>query len=145
MHHDPAKNVLHLNQTLEELAAEAGQSLNVLRSLLASCPPHAACGPRPAPHALHRPHPLHGLERHGVSAYLETARVLRMDAARDFALLTLDRLLSEAWDGESDSQPRHRLWRQAPRSQTGSRFPARSTTTPLQFTPASTPGSRPAK
>jgi uncharacterized protein YyaL (SSP411 family) len=34
-----------------------------------------------------------------VSAYLDTARVLRMDAAREFALLTLNRLLDEAWDG----------------------------------------------
>jgi uncharacterized protein YyaL (SSP411 family) len=34
-----------------------------------------------------------------VTAYLETARVLRMDEARDFALLTLNRLLDEAWDG----------------------------------------------
>ena len=34
-----------------------------------------------------------------VTAYLETARVLRMDSAREFALRTLDRLLDEAWDG----------------------------------------------
>jgi uncharacterized protein YyaL (SSP411 family) len=36
-----------------------------------------------------------------VTAYLETARVLRMDSAREFALLTLDRLLNEAWDGDA--------------------------------------------
>ena len=35
-----------------------------------------------------------------VTAYLEAARVLRIDTARNFALLTLDRLLREAWDGE---------------------------------------------
>jgi uncharacterized protein YyaL (SSP411 family) len=34
-----------------------------------------------------------------VTAYLETARVLRMDSAREFALKTLNRLLNEAWDG----------------------------------------------
>ena len=34
-----------------------------------------------------------------VTAYLETARVLRMEPAREFALRTLDRLLNEAWDG----------------------------------------------
>src|SRR5664280_1834574 len=34
-----------------------------------------------------------------VTAYLETARVLRMDSAREFALRTLNRLLNEAWDG----------------------------------------------
>ena len=38
-----------------------------------------------------------------VTAYLETARVLRMDSAREFALLTLDRLLDEAWDGADDA------------------------------------------
>jgi hypothetical protein len=37
-----------------------------------------------------------------VTAYLETARVLRSGSVRDFALLTLERLLREAWDGESD-------------------------------------------
>jgi uncharacterized protein YyaL (SSP411 family) len=35
-----------------------------------------------------------------VIAYLETARVLRMNSARKFALLTLQRLLAEAWSGE---------------------------------------------
>jgi hypothetical protein len=35
----------------------------------------------------------------GVSAYLDAARVLRIDAAREFALLTLNRLLDGAWDG----------------------------------------------
>ena len=37
----------------------------------------------------------------GVTAYLEAARVLRVDAPRRFALLTLDRLLAEAWDGDA--------------------------------------------
>jgi hypothetical protein len=34
-----------------------------------------------------------------VSAYLETARVLRLDGVEEFALRTLNRLLDEAWDG----------------------------------------------
>ena len=34
-----------------------------------------------------------------VTAYLEAARVLRLDDAREFALLTLRRLLVEAWGG----------------------------------------------
>jgi uncharacterized protein YyaL (SSP411 family) len=36
-----------------------------------------------------------------VTAYLETARVLRMDSAKEFALLTLNRLLKEAWNDEA--------------------------------------------
>jgi uncharacterized protein YyaL (SSP411 family) len=34
-----------------------------------------------------------------VSAYVEAARVLRVDSPRNFAILTLSRLLAEAWDG----------------------------------------------
>jgi hypothetical protein len=36
-----------------------------------------------------------------VSAYFDAARVLRMDTAREFALLTLNRLLDEAWAPDS--------------------------------------------
>jgi hypothetical protein len=34
-----------------------------------------------------------------VTAYLETARVLRLDGVQEFALRTMNRLLDEAWDG----------------------------------------------
>ena len=37
-----------------------------------------------------------------ITAYLETARVLRSGSTRDFALLTLNRLLNEAWDGDGE-------------------------------------------
>jgi len=37
-----------------------------------------------------------------VTAYLEAARVLRLDGVRDFALLTLHRLLAEAWDENAE-------------------------------------------
>ena len=50
MHHDPAKNVLHVKQTIEELAAETGQNADELRALLdaagASCLRRAPSGPR---------------------------------------------------------------------------------------------------
>ena len=36
-----------------------------------------------------------------VTAYLEAARVLRDEKAREFALLTLNRLLDEAWGGKT--------------------------------------------
>jgi len=36
-----------------------------------------------------------------VTAYCETARVLRMNEVRNFALKTLDRILADAWDGEA--------------------------------------------
>src|SRR5262249_48623365 len=39
-----------------------------------------------------------------VSAYLQAARVLGMDAARHFALRSLDRILSEGWRAEDGLQ-----------------------------------------
>ena len=38
-----------------------------------------------------------------ISAYLEAAKVLKLDPARHFALRSLDRILAEAW------QPEHGL------------------------------------
>jgi uncharacterized protein YyaL (SSP411 family) len=99
MHHNPAKNVLHLNRTLKDLATETGHDPGELRSILASAR-RALLAAR-----LQRPTPFidrtlyTGWNAMAVSAYLETARILRIDSARDFALHTLDRLLNEAWDG----------------------------------------------
>jgi uncharacterized protein YyaL (SSP411 family) len=100
MHHNPEKNVLHVKQNVEELAAEAGKSLSEMRAILASARRAllSARAKRPTPFIDQTLYT--GWNAMAVSAYLEAARVLRMDAARDFALLTLDRLLSEAWDGD---------------------------------------------
>jgi uncharacterized protein YyaL (SSP411 family) len=99
MHHNPAKNVLHLDQTVEELAAETGKNPEQLGTLLVRAR-RALLGARAM-----RPTPFidrtlyTGWNAMAVSAYCEAARVLRVDSAREFALLTLDRLLREAWDG----------------------------------------------
>jgi uncharacterized protein YyaL (SSP411 family) len=98
MHHNPAKNVLHVNSTLEERAAQGGD-LAALRALRDSARRKllAARSLRPTPFidtTLYT-----SWNAMAVSAYLETARVLRMESARTFALRTLDRLLNEAWDG----------------------------------------------
>jgi uncharacterized protein len=80
MHHNPAKNVLHLKQTLEELAAQPASldgtsapasGFDRPRKLL------AARAQRPTP--FHRPHALHRLERHGGHGLSGAARVLRID------------------------------------------------------------------
>ncbi|MGA3370589.1 MAG: thioredoxin domain-containing protein [Terracidiphilus sp.] len=99
MHHNPAKNVLHLEQTVEKLAAESGYDLAELSSILASARRAllAARAQRPTPFIDRTLYT--GWNAMAVTAYLETARALRMDSARDFALLTLDRLLHETWDG----------------------------------------------
>jgi uncharacterized protein len=100
MHHNPAKNVLHVKQTLDTVAARAGKTRAEAEELLARA--HAklytARGARPTPfidttiytnwNAL------------AVSAYLQAAQVLRLHKVKAFALLTLDRLLAEGFDAE---------------------------------------------
>jgi uncharacterized protein YyaL (SSP411 family) len=100
MHHNPAKNVLHVNRTVEELAAETGRQPDQLRSLVASSRRAllAARAERPTPFIDRTLYT--GWNAMAVSAYLESARVLHIDSAREFALLTLDRLLRQAWAGE---------------------------------------------
>ncbi len=99
MHHNPAKNVLHVKQSLAELAAQSGQSEDQLRPILDAARRKllAARLLRPTPFIDRTLYT--GWNAMAVTAYLETARVLRLDLAQDFALLTLTRLLDEAWDG----------------------------------------------
>ena len=101
MHHNPAKNVLHVNQTLAEMAAQSGLTLESLRQLrdIARRKLLAARIERPTPFIDRTLYT--SWNAMAVTAYLETARVLRMDTAQEFALRTLDRLLREAWDGAS--------------------------------------------
>ncbi|MGH9604082.1 MAG: thioredoxin domain-containing protein [Terracidiphilus sp.] len=98
MHHNPAKNVLHVNRPLKELAVN-GSSLDALRALRDSVRRKllAARAQRPTPFIDRTLYT--GWNAMAATAYFETARVLRMDSAREFALLTLNRLLDEAWDG----------------------------------------------
>jgi uncharacterized protein YyaL (SSP411 family) len=98
MHHNPAKNVLHVKETLEERAGQGGD-LEKLRALRdrARAKLLAARSKRPTPFIDRTLYT--GWNAMGVSAYLDAARVLRLDGAREFALLTLNLLLDEAWDG----------------------------------------------
>ncbi len=99
MHHNPAKNVLHVNITLEERAAKAGPSLETLRALRERTRQKllAARAQRTTPFIDRTLYT--GWNAMAVTAYFETARVLRSDSCRDFGRRTLDRLLAEAWDG----------------------------------------------
>jgi hypothetical protein len=101
MHHNPAKNVLHIKQSLAELAVQSGATQESLRSLRDSARAKllAARALRPTPFVDRTLYT--GWNAMAVTAYLETARVLGMDRAREFALRTLDRLLNEAWDGDA--------------------------------------------
>jgi uncharacterized protein len=99
MHHNPAKNVLHVQQTLEEKAAQGGD-LEALRALRDSARQKllAARSLRPTPFIDKTLYT--GWNAMAVTAYLETARVLRLEGVEEFAQLTLNRLLDEAWDGD---------------------------------------------
>jgi uncharacterized protein YyaL (SSP411 family) len=99
MHHNPAKNVLHVKQTVAEVASATGLTEEQLHMRLDSARRKllAARGLRVTPFIDRTIYT--GWNAMAVSAYLDTARVLGMGSAREFALLTLNRLMAEAWDG----------------------------------------------
>ena len=99
MHHNPAKNVLHVPFTKEQLASQLGTSLEEFGKLLDSAKRKllAARMERKTPFIDRTLYT--GWNAMAVTAYLEAARVLRLESAREFALLTLRRLLVEAWSG----------------------------------------------
>lgn len=99
MQHNPAKNVLHVKFTREQAAAQLGLSLDEFGRLLTSARAKllAARAQRPTPFIDRTLYT--GWNAMAVTAYLEAARVLRDAAAEEFALLTLQRLLAQAWSG----------------------------------------------
>jgi uncharacterized protein YyaL (SSP411 family) len=102
MHHNPAKNVLHRTVGIEELADSSDETVEVLRPRIEAIRAKllAARAQRPTPFIDRTLYT--GWNAMAVTAYCETARVLRDDAVRSFALRTLDRLLAEAWDGDAE-------------------------------------------
>ncbi|HEX3894276.1 MAG TPA: thioredoxin domain-containing protein [Terracidiphilus sp.] len=100
MHHDPTRNVLHRKFTVEELAAQIGTPVDDVRALLSTSREKllSVRAQRSTPFIDRTLYT--GWNAMAISAYLETARVLRLDGPRDFALRTLSRLLENAWDGE---------------------------------------------
>ncbi len=98
MHHNPAKNVLHVRTTLQGVARSNGVTLETAKELLASAKTklYAARRKRPTPYVDKTIYV--GWNGMCISAYLEAARVLEMPAARAFALKSLDRVLASAWD-----------------------------------------------
>ena len=95
MHHNPAKNVLHVKHTLDAVAARAGKSRAAAAELLAQAQARllAARAERPTPFIDTTIYT--GWNALAVSAYLEAAQALRLPEAKAFALRTLDRLLRE--------------------------------------------------
>jgi uncharacterized protein len=100
MHHNPQKNVLHVKQALDEVAAREGYPPEKARTLLtaAQAKLYDARNRRPIPFIDKTIYT--NWNALAVSAYLEAAQVLRLPEAKKFALLTLDRLLAEGWDNK---------------------------------------------
>ena len=100
MHHNPAKNVLWLRAMPEEVASRMGIDAAKALDLLASAKMklYAARLQRPTPFVDKTVYV--NWNAMCVSAYLQAAQVLQLDDARKFALRSLDRILSEAWNEE---------------------------------------------
>jgi len=104
MHHNPAKNVLFVAMSIEEIAAKLKKSPDEVHALLDSAKKkmYAARLTRPTPYVDKTVYV--GWNSLCVSAYLEAARVLKLDPVRHFALRSLDRILAEAWQPEQGLQ-----------------------------------------
>jgi uncharacterized protein YyaL (SSP411 family) len=104
MHHDPAKNVLHISSSGGSSVEEIGRRLKIpedrAAALLSTAQKkmYAARLLRPTPYVDKTVYT--GWNAMCISAYLEAAKVLDLAEARRFALRSLDRLLSEGWDAE---------------------------------------------
>jgi uncharacterized protein YyaL (SSP411 family) len=98
MHHNPAKNVLWLSMPADEVAGKMGRDIADVLELLAIARAKLTAA------RLERPTPYIDKTIYTnwnalcISAYLHYARVTRRSDARHFALRSLDRILTEAWD-----------------------------------------------
>ena len=97
MQHNHEKNVLYVRAPVDEISRRLGFSEEKVKALLASARTkmYAARLQRPTPYIDKTIYV--NWNALCVSAYLNAAQVLKLDAARDFALKSLDRILSQAW------------------------------------------------
>ena len=98
MHHNPAKNVLYVRASVEEIARRMQIAPERVTELLASAKKkmYAARIERPTPYIDKTVYV--SWNSLCVSAYLEAAKVLNLPEARRFALRSLDRILAQAWE-----------------------------------------------
>jgi len=98
MHHNPAKNVLHVRVSLEGVARSNGVTVEGATERLASAKAklYAARLKRSTPYVDKTIYV--GWNGMLISAYLEAGRVLDLPEVRAFALKSLDRVLAVAWD-----------------------------------------------
>ncbi len=98
MHHNPAKNVLYIRASVEEIAVRLKLTNERVMELLASAKAkmYASRLQRPTPYVDKTIYA--GWNALCISAYLEAAKVLGLDQAKSFALRSLDRILTQVWD-----------------------------------------------
>ena len=96
MHHNPAKNVLYERASIQEIARRLNLDTAKIAELLAAAKQkmYAARLQRPTPYVDKTVYA--GWNGLCISAYFEAAKVLQMPAVREFALRSLDRVLSAA-------------------------------------------------
>jgi uncharacterized protein len=101
MHHNPEKNVLYVRASVEEIAIRMSIPRKRIQELLKSAREkmYAARLKRQTPYVDKTVYV--GWNALCISAYLEAAKVLRLDGARQFALRSLDRAIAEGWNAES--------------------------------------------
>jgi len=97
MHHNPAKNVLYQRASVDEIGKRLSLPQEQIVRLLHSAKEkmYAARLKRPTPYVDKTVYT--GWNALCVSAYLEAAKVLRLETAEHFALRSLDRILAEGW------------------------------------------------
>jgi uncharacterized protein len=115
MHHNPAKNVLWVATSVEDIAKRTGLSEADVRLIIASAKGKmlAARAKRQTP-AVDRTVYV-SWNAMFISAFLEAARVLDRDDCKALALKTMDRILAEAWDDARGFAHRVEANRAAPR------------------------------
>lgn len=117
MHHDPARNVLYVRASLEEISRRLNKPIDQVTTLLteAKRKMYAARLERKTPYVDKTMYT--GWNALCISAYLEASRALDVDSVKHFALRSLDRVLSSAWQPKrgllhvvaySDPQAEHR-------------------------------------
>jgi hypothetical protein len=97
MHHNPAKNVLHVKRSIETLAKDLNRDPAEVAALLGAARAKLAASrvARPTPYVDRAMYT--GWNAMAISAYLQASSVLQVAGTRDFATKTLDRVLNEAW------------------------------------------------
>lgn len=97
MHHNPAKNVLYVRASVDEIRRRVNLAPERVKELLASAKKkmYAARLQRPTPYVDKTVYV--GWNALCISAYLEAAKALELRDAKRFALRSLDRVLAKAW------------------------------------------------